>query len=335
MINKLYVKTKEFLNENYKLLCILGILFVLFTIPMPYYIDTPGGAIKVNDKFTIKESYQSKGAFHLAYVAEKKATIPILLYAYFQKDWKILKKEEIKYDNETIKDVNFRDRLLMTESYGNAIEVAYQKANKKVEKRKENIYVTYIDEQAQTNLEIGEQILACNKKNITSKAQILSIIQSKQEGEKVIFLVKKENKHYEKEAKIIKEKGISKVGIMINVEKDLKTDPEIKLHTKKTESGPSGGLMLSLSIYDALTKEDITKGRKIVGTGTIDEKGNVGEIGGVAFKLKGAVKEKADIFIVPKGENYQEALKIKKERNYKIEIVAVSTFDEALTYLTK
>ena len=58
-----------------------------------------------------------------------------------------------------------------------------------------------------------------------------------------------------------------------------------------------------------LTEEDITKGKKIVGTGTIEEDGSVGSIGGVKYKLNGAVRQKADIFLVPAGENYEEALK--------------------------
>ena len=63
--------------------------------------------------------------------------------------------------------------------------------------------------------------------------------------------------------------------------------------------------------------------------------GNVGEISGVKYKLAGAVKENSDIFLVPSGENYKEAIKEQKEHNYDIEIVEVKTFDEALDYLKK
>ena len=90
--------------------------------------------------------------------------------------------------------------------------------------------------------------------------------------------------------------------------------------------------MMSLTIYNKLVKEDITKGKKIVGTGTIDVDGNVGEIGGVKYKLIGAVKKKAEVFICPK-ENYEEALSVAKEKNYDIKIIEVSTFDEALEAL--
>jgi PDZ domain-containing protein len=79
----------------------------------------------------------------------------------------------------------------------------------------------------------------------------------------------------------------------------------------------------------------LSKGRNVVGTGTIDKDGNVGSIGGVKYKLIGAVKNKADIFLVPNGENYEEALKVKKEKNYDIKIVGVSTLKDAINELNK
>ena len=63
--------------------------------------------------------------------------------------------------------------------------------------------------------------------------------------------------------------------------------------------------------------------------------GNIGEIGGVKYKLMGAVKKKADIFIVPNGSNYDECIKLKKEKGYDIKIIGVDNFDEALEKLNK
>jgi PDZ domain-containing protein len=104
--------------------------------------------------------------------------------------------------------------------------------------------------------------------------------------------------------------------------------------SKSNESGPSGGLITTLSIYDALIKKDLTKGYKIVGTGTISDDGTVGEIGSVTFKLASAVKDKADIFLCPK-ENYKDATKYAKKHKYDIIIKEVASFDEAVDYLNK
>lgn len=55
--------------------------------------------------------------------------------------------------------------------------------------------------------------------------------------------------------------------------------------------------MMSLAIYNYLTENDITHGLKIAGTGTIDADGNVGTIGGIEYKIKGAIKNKVDVFL--------------------------------------
>ena len=91
--------------------------------------------------------------------------------------------------------------------------------------------------------------------------------------------------------------------------------------------------MEALDIYNKITKKDLTKGFKIAGTGEIDKDGNIGTIGGVKYKLLGAEKSNADIFLVPKGENYKTCLKVKKEKNLKIKVVSVSTLKEAISVL--
>ena len=133
-------------------------------------------------------------------------------------------------------------------------------------------------------------------------------------------------------AKLIEFNGEKAIGLYLVNIYDYEIIPKINLNFKSNESGPSGGFMLSLAIYDRLVNDDLTKGRKIVGTGTIDINGKVGEIGGVKYKLMGAVSNNADIFFVPK-ENYEEAIKIKKEYNYKINIVSVETLEDAINYL--
>lgn len=93
-------------------------------------------------------------------------------------------------------------------------------------------------------------------------------------------------------------------------------------------AGPSAGLMMSLALYDRLTPEDLTKGRSIAGTGTIACDGGVGPIGGVSQKVAGAEAQGAEIFLSP-AANLQEA----KAAADDIRVVAVSNFNDAVTYL--
>ena len=71
--------------------------------------------------------------------------------------------------------------------------------------------------------------------------------------------------------------------------------------------GPSAGLMFTLGLLDRLTPGDLAGGRFIAGSGTIDENGAVGPIGGIVLKLIAARDAGATVFLVPE-RNCPEAL---------------------------
>lgn len=65
--------------------------------------------------------------------------------------------------------------------------------------------------------------------------------------------------------------------------------------------GPSAGLMFALGIVDKLTKDDLTGGAFVAGTGTIDADGKIGAIGGIQMKTVAARDKGAEFFLTPKG----------------------------------
>ena len=109
----------------------------------------------------------------------------------------------------------------------------------------------------------------------------------------------------------------------------------VKINFKKTESGPSGGLITTLDIYDKLTEDDLTNSLKIAGTGTINEDGTIGSIGEVKYKLLGAVSDDADVFLVPSGENYKTCMEVKKEKKLDIKILEIKNIEDAIEKLEK
>lgn len=92
--------------------------------------------------------------------------------------------------------------------------------------------------------------------------------------------------------------------------------------------GPSAGLLFSLGIIDK-AGEDLTGGRVIAGTGTIDAQGKVGPVGGVPLKTRAADRDGASVFLVPAKEcgdaetNLPEGMRL----------VPVKTLDGALKAL--
>lgn len=87
---------------------------------------------------------------------------------------------------------------------------------------------------------------------------------------------------------------------------DLSAD-KVRVQLKLADvGGPSAGLLFTLGIIDKLNGDgsggDLTGGRTIAGTGTIDAAGKVGAVGGVALKTQAARRDGATVFLVPKAE---------------------------------
>lgn len=71
--------------------------------------------------------------------------------------------------------------------------------------------------------------------------------------------------------------------------------------------GPSAGAALTIATIAALKNEKIRN--DVVITGTIEEDGTIGEVGGILEKAKAAKEIGANLFLVPKGQGEQTFLK--------------------------
>ena len=333
-MKNLFNNIKKYLKEYYKVIIVYVLILALFLVEFPYYISAPGGLINTEEKIKTTENFKMKGSLNMAYVSEIHATIPTLIISLFNDDWDIEKEEDVKNDNETIEEKNYRNKMLLEEANDTALLVAYKHSDIDYSIENSKVYITYIDELANTNLKIGDQILKVDDKKIKDKNDLFTYIASKKIGDKISLEVKDINGENKKRTStLINVLDEPKVGAIVTETFNLKSNKKVEFNFKNSESGSSGGLMLTLTLYSHLNEIDLTKGKTIVGTGTIDINGNVGEISGIKYKLIGAVNKKADIFLVTAGNNYKEAKKVKKEKGYDIELVPVKTFEDALKYL--
>ena len=323
------MKFKQFIKENYKFLLLILLIVLFFNVKVPYYIMAPGGTINITDRVEM-EGYQNKdGSLNMLYVSEYEGTPATLLVAKL-KSWDIEKNEERQISDESISDIEKRNKIMRDNSLDIATMVAYTEAGKEITiKDKKNVVIGVTKD---NGLEVGDVILKTDGQECDDIKEIKKIISSKEVGDTITFKVLRNNKEEEIKSKILLEDNTKVIRVVIITEYDYDIDPEINVKFKKTESGASGGLMLTLTIYNAISDEDIIKGRNIAGTGTISPDGTVGEIDGIKYKIMGAAQDKMDIVFVPSA-NYDEAIKTKEKYNYDINIIKVDTFDEAVEYL--
>lgn len=334
MIKKYYENIKSIITDNYLYFLFLLVSITTLTYPLPYYIYNGGGLMNVNDKIEFNGKTKSTGSYNMCYVSEIRATIPSYLISLVNKNWEREKIIDVAINkNETVEEINKREKIYLNTGNINAVINAFKYANKDIKITTSYPIVLSIMEEANNNLVIGDEIIKINDTYINNKDDISNALTNININEKVKIHVINNNKEYERYAYVFEQDNRKLLGIAIDNQISVETNPKINFKFASSEAGPSGGLILSLALYDYLIDKDVTKGLKISGTGTIDSNGNVGEIGGVKFKLAGAVKSKADVFFVPNGDNYKEAIRLKKEKKYKIKIIGVDTFEEAIKYL--
>lgn len=331
-MEKMLDKIKKFFKENYKGILILVFIYLLFNFKLGFSIYSPGGLINLDNRIVSEDKInESSGSINMTYVSLVKGTIPTYFLAKIIPTWDMVPNEDITYDGDLEETIKI-DQYYLEESISNAYMVAYNKAGVNYKIDKSNNYVTYIYEGAKTDLKLFDNIIKYDNIDFTTFATMQEYVTSKNVGDKVMFLVNRDGKEKECYAELIDLDGNAKVGVSAAIINEYSSEINIDIKSKRTESGSSGGFMMALAIYNALTEKDITKGKTIAGTGTIDADGNVGAIGGVTYKLAGAVKNKADIMLVPE-DNYEEAYNYKKAHNFDIELVSIAKFDEAIEYL--
>lgn len=332
MFNKIYEKIKLFIKENIKFLISLVFIIIIFTYELPYCIYTPGGKVDLSKRIEVESGYDYDGEISMAYVSMVKSSLPFIVLSYIIPNWDLQKQSDVSYDNFTLDETLEIDKIYMQEGINNAILSAYKLAGKQVTVKGNKLKVVYLEENSKSNLKINDEILSVDNTKVSSVDEIRDVLKNKNDKDKVMVKIIRKGKIKEINSTLTLINNEPKLGIATVSLLDLKTNPKVEVKTKSSESGSSGGLMMSLAIYNSLVKEDITKKDLIMGTGTIDSSGKVGKIDGVKYKLLGATKKKADVFLCPK-ENYKEAVKVKKDNDLNIEIKSVETLQEAIEYL--
>ncbi|MDD3171677.1 MAG: hypothetical protein PHO86_05085 [Bacilli bacterium] len=228
-------------------------------------------------------------------------------------------------------------------SINNAIINAYQEASKKddsiyLSKEYLGVIVSAITPYAKTGLDYSDIIIAVNDESFNNIDEFKALIEkySEDANDLMLTIVRDEvQKTVYCSYVNIPESSYLSLGIAVYDHYKLdsdKSNPKFSVVDEYTSIGSSGGGMLSLAIYNSLLPEDITKSKKIVGTGTIELDGTLGIIAGVKQKIITANKYNVDIFFVT-ATNYDVAKAEYDRIGATFELVKVTYFVDILNYL--
>ncbi|WP_127533951.1 SepM family pheromone-processing serine protease [Paenibacillus kobensis] len=318
---------------------------ILFLIPTPYYLYQPGTVERLSSLVTVDQGHKdSEGSFNLTTVLSIRASnVATLLYGMLHQDTEVRKASDVKGNLTDAEYVRVLTHM-MAASQRTSTASALSQSGQKVDTNVRGLFLTMIQpgSKAKGILRIGDIITSVDNESAVSVESVSQYFSTnKKPGDTVQLKVERGESQLTEQVKLVPLGADAHPGLGLTLEPEYDVSSERKVNFTASEiGGPSAGLMFSLEILDQLLPEDLTHGLKVAGTGTIDMKGNVGQIGGIRDKIIAAHLAGVDLFFCPKDPegtkgNAQDAIDEAKKRGYSLRIVPVSTLAEAVDYLSK
>ncbi len=252
------------------------------------------------------------------------------LGAHFDESSAIADERDVFPKDVTPAQVREQNLELMTDSQQQAAVVALRAIGKKVPEEVKVAQVL-VDAPADGVLSVNDQILAVAGDTIETPDELRDVLQDVTAGEEVEFTIVRDGTEQQVMVPTVEQTDTAPDGaevtrtiIGIYPASDFDLPFDITVNAGNV-GGPSAGLMFTLAIYDSITPGELTGGRDFAGTGTINSKGDVGPIGGIAQKMIGAHDAGADYFLAP-AENCPEVVGNIPDG---LSVAKVATFDDA------
>ena len=304
----------KFKKSMYIIFYLLTIVFLVF--PTHYQVLLPGDTTSFDEQVMI-ENHDIPTISSIYVISYE----PITLFQYtlielFQNGQLFIPNESTQV--MTLKEKYDAAQLQKLSSYMISAIVAYTKAEKPISYEFEGYAVTSLLNQDRT-IKIGDYITSIN-------GIPLEIDTDFSQFKEMMTLEFEVNRNQEK-LNITHERSISDLPLSLYpIFTITQSNPVITFPgLDSVVGGPSGGMMMTLTIYLSLMQR--TYDLNIVGTGTIQIDGTIGIIGGLNEKYE-TVKDDMDIMFIP-----LEQLDILSNNN-DARIVPINHLDDAILYLS-
>jgi PDZ domain-containing protein len=315
---------------------LIGALVML--LPVKYAIENPGPVLntlgKADGKSLIAISghptYPTSGQLDLTTVSlvggpDRPVTLLAVVKGWLSHSSAVVPEEEIFAPGQTQQQSDAENQAEMVSSQESATAAALSTLGIAVPTTL-SVAGTDAGSPAASVLLKGDVITSVNGTKITDLAKLRTVLATTKAGGRVAVRVKRDGKFKTLITKTAAAEpdGHTVLGVYINPTFSFPFNVKIQI---ENIGGPSAGMMFALGIIDTLTPGDLTGGKHIAGTGTIDADGTVGAIGGIRQKLVGARRSGASYFLAP-ADNCNE---VQGHVPGGLQVIKVSTLDQART----
>jgi PDZ domain-containing protein len=304
-------------------------------VPVPlFYLLVPGPVQDVGRRLEVSgaRTYSSEGRLYLTTVGvDVSVTVAEMVRAGFDATTVVVTAAQVT-GGRSLDQLERAQRTEMVQSKQHARAVALGAAGfGRPTGMGARVVATARGSPAEGVLHKGDVITAVDGSRVATSCDVGRAVDAADVGDRLIVSVRRRGRAQRvllETARDPRNAGAAHLGVGL-ADVRYRFDPEVEVTFPTGRvAGPSAGLMFALALYDRLTPADLTSARDIAGTGTLDCAGGVGPIGGVGQKVVAAEVQGADVFLAPVG-NVAAA----RAASTEIEIVGVSTFDDARRYL--
>jgi PDZ domain-containing protein len=298
-------------------------------IRLPYYSEGPGPAREVVPLISVsgRPTYDS-GRLVMTTVSFRQLTGLMALWAWADPDQRVVGRDLLYPDGQTVAQERQRSLSQMDSSKLAATSVVLGDLTGYPKDHADGVLIetVYPGCPAEGELFAGDLVDSIDGTPITDVADASKAIDAVAPEAPMTFHVSAGGEQHDVTVARGQCPGADRPIVGISMINDFPFDVEI---ASGDVGGPSAGLMYSLGLYDLLTPGDLTGGRLVAGTGTMNLDGSVGKIGGITDKIVAARGAGAEVFLVPQGD----LAEAKTADTGDMQLIPVSSFDGALRAL--
>ena len=313
---------------------------------LPYVSLAPGSAGSITSllKVPADRSHPPRGEFLITTVSLKQTTVYDAIQGWLDPDIDVL-PEEALFGNVDPDQYSQIAREDMNTSKQSAVVVALRRLGYTIPERGKGALIRTLagpEVPVAGVLQAGDTVVAIDGKPTTLAQDAVAVLQTRKAGDSLglsvvsaaggeprIETVTLGSRTADSCVRGVVAGATGCLGVELGTRgQEFDLPFEVSIDTQGI-GGPSAGLAFALALLDQLTPGELTGGKKVAVTGTIDIDGMVGDVGGVRQKTAAVRASGADVFLVPPGE-FAFA---KARAGKKLQVIAVRNLDEALAAL--
>ncbi len=310
-------------------------------VPVPYVMVSPGITVDVlgraGDEPIVKveghRTYETEGQLRMTTVSvtkpEHRVSLGEALTAWAAEDDAVVPRALMYPEEATDRFERAQSAAEMVSSQDGAIAAALTELGYDLPTYAEITGVTP-DGPSDGTLEARDRLVRVAGQRIRTGEDLIATLEGMEPGEELTGVVRRDGERVRFSVTTTESPdrpGQAVMGVFVGTGHEFPF--EVSVAIDDSIGGPSAGLVFALSVYDRLTPGSLTGGAVVAGTGTMDDEGRVGSIGGIQQKVAGAADAGAELFLVPP-DNCKAALEAPDSALDQLRLVKTPTLRSAL-----